>query len=155
MKGEALMQVKGMMTVDPECCTSDTPLPDVARMMVQNDCGEIPVVDNKSSKVPVGVITDRDIVCRTVATGLNPLDLTAGDCMSSPIVTVKPETTMEECCRILEEKQIRRVPVVNDRGSCVGILAVADVALHTGRNVAGHIVTQISEPTASSSAARG
>src|SRR5215510_5186874 len=99
------MKVKDMMTADPECCTSDTPLQDVARMMVENDCGEIPVVDNKSSKVPVRVITDRDIVCRTVANDLNPLDLTAGDCMSSPTVTVKPETSMEECCRILERSE--------------------------------------------------
>jgi CBS domain-containing protein len=147
------MQVKDMMTKDPACCTSDTPLPEVARMMVDKDCGEIPVVDNHSSKQPVGVVTDRDIVCRTIANGLNPLDLTAADCMSKPIVTVKPDMSLEECCRIMEEKLIRRVPVVDDRGACVGILALADVALHTGKNVAGHIVREVSEPTSSSSAA--
>ena len=146
------MQVKGMMTPDPACCSSDTPLPDVARMMVDKDCGEIPVVENKSSKVPIGVVTDRDIVCRTVANGLNPLDLTAADCMTKPIVTVTPEMSLEEACRIMEEKLIRRIPVVDDRGACIGILAVADVALNTGKNVAGHIVREVSEPTASASA---
>ena len=146
------MKVKDMMTSDPACCTSDTALPEVARMMVDKDCGEIPVVENKSSKIPVGVVTDRDIVCRTVANGLNPLDLTAADCMTKPIVTVTPDMSLEECCRIMEEKLIRRVPVVDDRGACVGMLAVADVARHTGKNVAGHVVREVSEPTSSASA---
>jgi len=148
------MQVKEMMTTNPACCTSDTPLPEVARMMVEKDCGEIPVVDNKSSRVPIGVITDRDIVCRTIANGLNPLNLTAADCMSKPIVTVNLEISLEEACRIMEEKLIRRIPVVDDRGCCVGILAVADVARNTGKNVAGHIVRKVSEPGASASAVR-
>ena len=146
------MQVKEIMTTDPACCTAETTLPEVARMMVDKDCGEIPVVENKSSKIPVGVVTDRDIVCRTVANGLNPLDLTAADCMTKPIVTVTPDMSLEECCRIMEEKLIRRVPVVDDRGACVGMLAVADVARHTGKNVAGHIVKEVSEPTSSASA---
>jgi CBS domain-containing protein len=120
--------------------------------MVENDCGEIPVVENKSSNLPVGVVTDRDIVCRSVANGLNPLDLTAADCMSKPIVTVTPDMSLEECCRIMEEKLIRRVPVVDDRGACIGMVAVADVALHTGKNVAGHIVKEVSEPTSTASA---
>ena len=147
------MRVKDMMTPNPACCTADTPLPDVARIMVDKDCGEIPVVENNSSKVPVGVITDRDIVCRSLANGLNPLDLTAADCMSKPIVTVTPDMSLEKCCRIMEEKLIRRLPVVDERGSCVGMVAVADVALNTGKNVAGHIIREVSEPTSSASAA--
>src|SRR6266550_7631281 len=147
------MQVKEVMTSDPACCLAETPLPEVARMMIENDCGEIPVVENQSSKLPIGVVTDRDIVCRTVANGLNPVELTAADCMSKPIVTVTADLSLEECCRLMEEKLIRRVPVVNERGSCVGIIALADVALHTGKNVAGHIVRQVSEPTSSASAA--
>src|SRR5213075_1902817 len=146
------MQVKDIMTADPACCTAETSLPEVARMMIDKDCGEIPVVENKSSKVPVGVVTDRDIVCRTVANGLNPLDLTAADCMTKPIVTVTTDMSLEECCRIMEEKLIRRVPVVDDRGACVGMLALADIALHTGKNVAGHIVREVSEPTLTASA---
>src|SRR6266478_3975940 len=149
------MQVKEVMTSDPACCLADTPLPEVARMMIENDCGEIPVVENQSSKVPIGVVTDRDIVCRTVANGLNPVELTAADCMSQPIVTVTPDMSLEECCRIMEEKLIRRLPVVDYRGSCVGMLAVADVALHTGKNVAGHIVKEVSEPTSAASAVAG
>src|SRR6266849_9899502 len=133
------MQVREMMTTDPVCCTAETSLPEVARMMVDRDCGEIPVVENTSSKVPIGVVTDRDIVCRTVANGLNPLDLTAADCMSKPTVTVTPDMSLEECCRIMEEKLIRRIPVVDDRGSCCGIISLADIALQTKKDVAGEI----------------
>src|SRR6266436_5835779 len=147
------MQAKDMMTTDPACCTADTALPGVARMMVDQDCGEIPVVENTSSKVPIGVVTDRDIVCRTVANGLNPLDLTAADCMSKPIVTVTPDISLEECCRIMEEKLIRRVPVVNERGSCCGIVSLADVALQTRERIAGEVVKEVSEPAPSASAA--
>ena len=125
---------------------------DVARLMVVKDCGEVPVIEDTVSRLPIGIATDRDIVCRTIANDLDPLDLTAADCMSKPIVTVTPDTSLEECCRIMEEKLIRRVPVVDDRGACVGIIALADIALHTGKNVAGHIVREVSEPTLTASA---
>lgn len=147
------MQVKDVMTPDPACCTADTTLPEGARMMVEHDCGEIPVVDNQSSKVPVGVVTDRDIVCRTVANGLNPLDLSAADCMTKPVVTVTPDISLEECTQLLEAKRVRRIPVVNERGSVCGIVALADIALHSGKRVVGEIVKEVSEPTHSASAA--
>jgi|SRR4030095_14192183 CBS domain-containing protein len=147
------MQVKEVMTANPACCTPDTPLPEVARMMVDNDCGEIPVVKNKESKTPVGVVTDRDIVCRTVAKDKNPLDLTAADCMSKPIVTVSPETPVEECCRIMQEKQVRRVPVIDANGACCGIVALADIALQARNAVAGEVVKEVSQPGGAASAA--
>lgn len=147
------MQVKEVMTRDPACCMADTPLPEVARMMIDNDCGEIPVIDNKSSKVPIGVVTDRDIVCRTVANGLNPVELTAADCMSKPIVTVTADMSVEDCCRLMEEKLIRRVPVVDDRGSISGIVALADIALNAKKSTAAAVVKEVSEPTTSASAA--
>ena len=146
------MIVREIMTANPTCCTPDSSLPEVARMMVKKDCGEIPVIEDEESRLPIGVITDRDIVCRTIANDRNPLDLTAADCMTKPIVTVTPNMSLEECCRIMEEKLIRRVPVVDDSGACIGIVALADISLHTGKNVAGHIVREVSEPTLSASA---
>ena len=148
------MQVKELMTTNPQCCTADTGLPDVARMMVDQDCGEIPVIDNTSSRVPIGVVTDRDIVCRTIANGLNPVELKASDCMSKPCVTVTQDMSLEECCRIMEEKQIRRLPVVDDRGSCCGIVSLADIALHTKNTVAAEIIKDVSAPTAASATGR-
>jgi CBS domain-containing protein len=122
-------------------------------MMIDHDCGEIPVVNDKLRKVPVGVITDRDIVCRTVAQGINPLDLAVADCMSKPCVTVTPEMKVEDCARILEENQVRRVPVVDASGSCCGIVALADIALHARKGVTAEVVKEVSAPTAAASAA--
>jgi CBS domain-containing protein len=146
------MQVKEVMTADPACCTSDTPITAVAKLMVENDCGEIPVVEDKATRLPVGVITDRDIVCRLIAKGINPAGAIASECMSKPILTVTPDMSLEECCTILEKNQIRRVPVVDEHGSCVGIVALADIALHTSKNVAGEVVKEVSEPTSSAAA---
>lgn len=146
------MQVKEVMTSNPACCTADTPIPAVAKMMVDHDCGEIPVVEDIGSKLPIGVVTDRDIACRLVAKGINPLVTIAAECMSKPIVTVTPDMSIEECCRIMEEKLIRRVPVVDERGSCCGIVALADIALQTRKNVAGEVVKEVSQPTRVASA---
>lgn len=146
------MQVKDIMTPDPACCTPDTTLQRVAELMVEHDCGEIPVVENAASMKPVGVITDRDITCRAVAKGLNPLTLTASDCMTTPAVTVTPDTPLEDCCRVLEENQIRRVPVVDEGGACCGIVALADIARHAEKRDAGEVVREVSEPSSSASA---
>jgi CBS domain-containing protein len=77
-------------------------------MMVEHDCGEIPVVISQSDKRPIGVVPDRDIVCRIVAKGKDTLQSMAKDCMSSPVVTVMPNTSLEKCCQVMEEAQIRR-----------------------------------------------
>ena len=147
------MRVKDIMTADPACCISETALQEVAQMMVDHDCGEIPVVEDKETKLPIGVITDRDIVCRTLARGINPLDLTVADCMTKPCVTVTPDMSVEECSRIMEENKIRRVPVVDASGSCCGIVALADIALHAKEGVTAEVVKEVSEPTSAASAA--
>ena len=146
------MQVKEVMTADPACCARDTRLPEVAKMMVDNDCGEIPVLENK---IPVGVVTDRDIVCRIVAKSINPLESTAADCMSTPVVTVPPDLDLEACSRLMEEKRIRRVPVVDENGAYCGIVALADIALRTKSDVAGEIVKEAPASTESAAAAAG
>ena len=147
------MEVKDIMTPDPACCTPDTALQRAAEMMVENDCGEIPVVENVASMKPVGVITDRDITCRTVAKGLNPLTMTVSECITTPCVTVTPDTSLDECCKVLEENQIRRLPVVDASGACCGIVALADIARHAAKRDAGEVVKEVSEPSSSASAA--
>jgi CBS domain-containing protein len=141
------MKVKKIMSKEPACCTRETSLQDVAILMVEHDCGEIPVVDNMESKRPVGVVTDRDITCRTVALGKNPLDLRARDCMSSPAVTVSPEIDIDECCRLMEENQLRRVLVVDETGCCCGIVSQADIASHASKGDAGEMVKEVSRKT--------
>ena len=151
------MNVREVMTSDPACCSPGTPLPQVARLMVENDCVCIPVVDDHEQ--PIGVITDRDICCRAVAEAKDPRELTARDCMSDSCVTVTPETSVEDCCALLEDNQIRRAVVVDEQGRCCGIVAQSDIALHE-RALAGEVVQAVSQPsdaasTVAASGARG
>lgn len=143
------MNVNEVMTKDPACCTAETPLRDVAKMMVDNDCGCIPVVDAEDTKKPVGMITDRDITVRTVAEGKNPLDLTASDAMTVNAMTVTPETSVEECCNIMEEYQIRRVAVVDENGACCGMIAQADIAIYADDRKTAEVVQEVSRGAAS------
>ena len=84
--------------------------------MVEHECGEVPVVKSKDPVKLVGIVTDRDIAYPPVATGKNPPEMTAGECVTSPCVTVTPETSVEDCCRRCEGHQVRRVPAVHERG---------------------------------------
>jgi CBS domain-containing protein len=144
------MKVKDVMSTDVACCRRETPLKEVARMMVDCDCGEIPVTDDAGR--PIGVVTDRDIVCRSLAQGRNPLELTAGDCLTSPALTVGPEVSLAECCQRLEENQVRRLPVVDAAGRCIGIVALADVARHASKRSTAEVVQRVSEPSVRASA---
>ena len=140
------MQVKEIMTASPACCTPSTPLRDVARAMVEHDCGEIPIVRSDTDGTLVGVVTDRDIVCRMVAIGRNPLEATAESCMSTPVVAVRESTPVEECARIMEDSQIRRVPVVNGGGMVCGIVSQADIAKNASRRITADLVKDVSQP---------
>ena len=138
------MNVREVMTADPACCTAETPLTEVAKMMVECDCGAIPVVDSNASKKPVGMITDRDITIRTVAEERNPLDLTAADAMTENVMTVTPNTSIEECCNLMEDQQIRRVVVVDDNGACCGMIAQADIAINADSRKTAEVVQEVS-----------
>src|SRR5881392_3736900 len=117
---------RDVMTADPACCSPGTTLDQVAKMMVQNDCGEIPIID--TSNRPVGVVTDRDIVCRAVAEGKNPAGYPAENVMTHSVVTVATSATLEEVVERMRDHQLRRMPVVDDDGCLVGIIAQADIA---------------------------
>jgi len=134
------------MSQDVACCTKDTSLTDVARMMKDCNCGEIPVAESNNSKRLVGVITDRDIVVRTLANGLDPMEMAAGDCMSQPVVSIGPDASLEECSQKMQQHQIRRIPVVDPNGTCVGIVAQADLARQASAQHAGQFVKTLSQP---------
>lgn len=87
----------------------------------------IPVVETADNRKPIGVVTDRDIVCRLVAKGMNPLVHTAEDCMTMPCLIVGEDESLEQCREILEENQIRRLVVVDENGSLSGIVSLSDI----------------------------
>jgi CBS domain-containing protein len=145
------MRVSEIMTNDLACCTVDTPLREVAQMMVDNDCGEIPVRNADGEGRLVGVITDRDIVCRAIAEGRNPLALTARECMSTPVITVTPEDTVKDCCELMEAHQIRRIPVVDELGIGCGIVSLADIAVYASNRYTTEVIREVSKPGTSPS----
>jgi CBS domain-containing protein len=92
------------------------------------------------------VITDRDITCRVVAAGRNPAEVSAAECMSTPVVTVHPDADLEECLETMEEHQIRRVPVLDGGGVCCGIIAQADIARRAPAVKTAEVVREVSRP---------
>jgi CBS domain-containing protein len=140
---------RDVMTADPACCSPTTTLDQVAKMMVQSNCGEIPVID--SFNRPIGVVTDRDIVCRVVAEGKNPTGYTVDSCMTTSVVTVRADAPLDEVISTMEEHQIRRVPVVDDQGCCAGIISQADVAAAGPPRKTAELVSEISRDTGRSS----
>src|SRR5262245_20789849 len=148
-----MMHVKEIMSMDPKCCSPTTSLIDVAKLMVEEDCGEIPVCDEGGK--PVGVLTDRDIVCRLIAKGKEPTTLSARDAMSSPVVTVSADSSLEDCARLMEQYQVRRLPVVDENGLCCAMVAQADLATKGPRDTTMEVVSKVSEPNAFASRVGG
>jgi CBS domain-containing protein len=133
---------RDLMTPSPAVCTPATTLDEVAKLMRQNDCGEIPVID--SAERPIGVVTDRDIVCRVVAEGKNPSAYTAEGCMSQPVITVPLDASVADVLSTMEKHRIRRVPVVDEGGACAGIIAQADLAWNERLSDVGELVREVS-----------
>lgn len=140
------MRVSDLMTPSPATCTSDTKLQEVAQLMLRCDCGAIPVVD-PATNLPVGVITDRDITIRTVAEGRNPLELSARDCMSSPVETISVDSSLEECLNRMEASQLRRMIVVDQDNKVCGIVAQADIAMYGPEGETAELVKDVSSPS--------
>lgn len=136
------MKVRELMTANPTCCSADTGLGEIARQMVECDCGMIPIVDGDGRAL--GTVTDRDIVCRALAEDKNPLDLSARDVMSRPVVTVREDAELEEVAHLLEEQQIRRIVVAGEDGRCVGVIAQADLARATSDDTIAEILREVS-----------
>lgn len=140
------MRVTDIMTADPACCTEDSSLQDAARLMKDNDCGEIPVVDDLETRRLVGVITDRDIAVRAVAEGLDLNGATVGDVMTPNPQSCGDDASVSECREAMEEHQIRRMPVVDAQGRVCGIVSQADIARHASTRHTAELVKDVSQP---------
>jgi CBS domain-containing protein len=142
------MRVCDIMTPDPVCCTPESTAREAATLMRDNDCGSIPVIDNSNARRLVGIVTDRDLAVRGLAAGKGPGAL-IGELMTEAPITSTPEDEVEIVREVMVAQQIRRVPVVDDNGAVVGIVAQADLALEEGAasdQEVGRVVEAISEP---------
>ena len=118
------MRVADVMTRRPVSCEPATPLRIVAQLMAVHDCAAIPVA---SSGRLIGIVTDRDIACRAVATGADPSVLAAAQCMSQPVIAIAPDEPVENAVALMEENAIHHLPVMEADGRLVGIIAQSDV----------------------------
>ena len=103
-----------------------------ARLMDECDCGALPVIGDNG--VLVGVITDRDIAIRIVARGRDARNAIVADCMTERVFACYANESVPECMRQMARHQVRRMPIVDDRGRLVGIVAQGDLARHAGMN---------------------
>lgn len=141
-----MLKAVQIMTNEPVCCLPETPIQEVAKLMVKFDCGEIPVVDTLKDRRIVGVITDRDICCRTVGKGLNPLEMKTSDVMTFPAVYAKLDDSLDKCCELMETNKIRRIPVVDDYERVIGIISLADLIRKREDMVSMEVLKEVSKP---------
>ena len=146
------MQVKELMSRNPVCCLPSDSLRQAARVMVERDCGAVPIVENPETQRPLaGIVTDRDIVCRAVVEGRNPDETRLADVLSRPVISVHEDTSVEDAVEVMEHNKIRRIPVLDDDGSCVGILTQAHIAQRLPDAKSGELLRKVTEKTDSAS----
>jgi CBS domain-containing protein len=136
------MQITELMTQDPRTVAAGSSIVDAARLMRDEDAGIAPIVDGDRL---VGVVTDRDIAIKVVAEGKDPQSTTVDDVAATELVTIDPQQDLDEALRLMAQHQVRRLPVVEEDGKLVGILAQADVARHADPERTGEVVEDISE----------
>jgi CBS domain-containing protein len=132
--------IKEVMTRDVRACEPNATVAGAAKVMAQEDVGPVPIVEDGRL---IGIVTDRDIVVRVVAEGRDPNATTVSEIASTELVTVSPDDDLDEALKLLAERQIRRLPVVEgDR--LVGIVAQADIARLGKDKTTGEVVEEIS-----------
>ena len=120
-------KAQDIMTKNPTCVTPETRITDAARRMRDEEVGILPVVEREGSTRLVGVVTDRDIAVRCVAEGHDSSKCSVREAMSSDVRTAKPTDDVDALMETMGREQIRRMPIVDDRGELVGIVAQADL----------------------------
>jgi CBS domain-containing protein len=137
------MKIREIMTPDAQCVGPDETLLDAAGLMRQLDVGVLPVCDEGEI---LGMITDRDIVVRAVAEGRDPNTAPVRDTMTPGSVCVTEDDDVATALRVLEENQIRRVPVKNREGRLVGIVSLGDIAVDASAALSGEALKRVSQP---------
>jgi CBS domain-containing protein len=140
------MQCSEIMTRNPECCLPSDTVITAAQLMKSEDVGPIPIVADKDGKRLTGIITDRDLAIKVIAEARDPNTTRLEDVMSDDVVCCKETDDVDDVLKLMEENQVRRIPVVGKNDQLLGIIAQADVATRLGQpGKTGRVVEQISE----------
>ena len=139
------MKVREVMTVDPICCLASDTAQRVAQIMRYHNVGSVPVVADHESGTLIGMITDWDLCCSIIADGLDSQVTTIVKFVSSNPVTCRDGENLDKCERAMQEHQLRRIPIVDGEGRCIGIVAQADLALKDKPEKVSKTVMEISK----------
>jgi CBS domain-containing protein len=144
MKGDLFMELRDIMTRNVEVVNGNASLKEAATKMKKLDVGLIPVCDGDRLK---GLLTDRDITIRATANGRDPSKTKVNEVMSTDIAYCLEDQAVDEAVILMEARQIRRLPILNQDKQLVGIVSLADIAVHVGdRDLTGETLEEISEP---------
>ena len=138
------MKVRDGMTPDPVCCLATDSAQKVAGILCKQDVGAIPVVSDHESRKLIGIITDRDLCCSVVAAGLDPQTTTIEKFVSRNPVACREGANMDDCERLMQERQVRRIPIVDEDGRVIGIVSQADLALKDKPENVARTVAEVS-----------
>jgi CBS domain-containing protein len=140
------MTASEIMTTDPECCVPTDPVMKAAQIMKIKDVGPVPVVEDHDGRKLTGIVTDRDLAIKVVAEARDPKTTTVEDVMSEGLVTCRDNDDVQSVLELMEDNQLRRIPVVDKKDQLVGIIAQADVATRLGNvQAAGEVVQEVSQ----------
>lgn len=137
------MLVKDIMTKRKVSVSPETSLVNAARKMCDSDIGCLLVEKNENL---LGIVTDRDIACRGLTSGLDVQEVTVADIMSRDVVWCAEEEHVEDAVRLMEEHKVRRLPVRGGKGELVGMLSISDISLNLPNQLSGEVIAAISHP---------
>ena len=138
------MQLKDVMTAGVEVIAPDASIYEAAQKMSHLEIGPLPVCEGTRL---IGMLTDRDITVRAVAAGRDPVTTLVRDVMTPEVVYGFDDQEIADAARLMEQYQIRRLPVLNRNKQLVGMVALGDLAVHPGaRPLAAEVLEQVSEP---------
>ena len=141
------MKIRDIMSPNPTCCLVTDTAQNVARTMRELNVGSLPVVADRESRELLGVITDRDLCCSLVADGLDPKATSIQKFVAVPPVACRDGENVEACERLMQEHQVRRIPIVDADNHVIGIVAQADLALKDKPERVSKTVAEISKST--------
>ena len=148
---EQTMKARDIMTSDPYVVTRAEPISRAAEIMRDLDVGIVPVVDNPTSRRLLGVITDRDITIRCAANKHDSGCAVADHMTGNDLHTVRPDDDVDTVLQMMSKEQVRRIPVVDSKGRCCGIISAADIARRAPEHETAEVIREVSQPTGVSS----
>jgi CBS domain-containing protein len=147
------VKIREIMSRDPACCVLSDSAQTIAKILCDRNIGSMPVVADQQSRKLVGMITDRDLCCSVIAQGLDPKTTQIEKLISFPPMSCRDGENIETCERLMQEHQVRRVPIVDAEDRVIGIVSQADLALHDKAERVSKTVAEISKASQPSIAA--